>query len=153
MSFGDAAGEVDLGDLGAALFAEPLFCVLVAVAVERVAAGVHGCLDQRPAQVAGPVLGECAAAVGLSGLVDARAEAGVAGQLCRCGEAADVADLGCDRVGEHPADAGDGQEQRHVAVLDTESLQLAFAVGDLAVELVDQLQAGLDRAQPRFGQR
>src|SRR5437879_1094426 len=47
--FGESAGEVDLGDLGAALFAEPLFCVLVAVAVERVAAGVHGRLDQRPA--------------------------------------------------------------------------------------------------------
>src|SRR3954471_10516763 len=59
--FGESAGEVDLGDLGAALFAEALFCVLVAVAVERVAAGVHGCFDQRPAQVAGPVLGECAA--------------------------------------------------------------------------------------------
>src|SRR6266581_2742869 len=54
--FGEAAGEVDLGDFGAALFAEPLFGVLVAVAVERVAAGVHGCFDQRPAQVAGPVL-------------------------------------------------------------------------------------------------
>jgi hypothetical protein len=56
--FGEAAGEVDLGDLGAALCAEPLFGVLVAVAVERVAAGVHGCFDQRPAQVARPVLGE-----------------------------------------------------------------------------------------------
>src|SRR5881396_1229833 len=54
--FGEAAGEVDLGDFGAALFAEPLFGVLVAVAVERMAAGVHGCFDQRPAQVAGPFL-------------------------------------------------------------------------------------------------
>src|SRR5947208_8882497 len=65
--FGEAAGEVDLGDFGAALFAELLFCVLVAVAVERVAAGVHGRFDQRPAQVARTVLGEGAAPVGLAG--------------------------------------------------------------------------------------
>jgi hypothetical protein len=48
-----SAGEVDLGDLGPALFAEPLPGPLVAIAVERVRAGVGCRLDQRPAQVAG----------------------------------------------------------------------------------------------------
>jgi hypothetical protein len=38
-------------------------------------------------------------------------------------------------------------------MLGAESLEVAFAVDDLAVELVDQLQSGLDRTQPRFGQR
>jgi hypothetical protein len=37
-------------------------------------------------------------------------------------------------------------------VVGAESTQLAFAVGDLAVEFVDQPQAGLDRCLPRFGQ-
>ena len=46
---GEAVGDVDLGDLGAALFAEALFVALVAVAVDLVAAGVGGCLHQRPA--------------------------------------------------------------------------------------------------------
>jgi hypothetical protein len=36
----------------------------------------------------------------------ARAGAGVAGELPRRGEGVDVADLGGDRVGEHPADPG-----------------------------------------------
>ena len=47
--FGESAGEVDLGDLGAALFADAGFRVLVAVAVGRVGAGVGGGLDERPA--------------------------------------------------------------------------------------------------------
>src|SRR5437588_12986641 len=45
--FGEAAGEVDWGDFGAALFAEPLFGVLVAVAVERVACMVASISAQR----------------------------------------------------------------------------------------------------------
>jgi hypothetical protein len=40
-------GEVDLGDLGAALLAEPGAGALVAVAVGGVLAGVRGRLDQR----------------------------------------------------------------------------------------------------------
>src|SRR5712692_3818250 len=50
---GEAAGEVDAGDFRSALFAEPLLGSVVAGFVERVAAGVVGRLDQRPAQVAG----------------------------------------------------------------------------------------------------
>src|SRR5215207_10836297 len=38
---GESAGEVDLGDLGASLFAEPGLGALVAVAVDGVAAGVR----------------------------------------------------------------------------------------------------------------
>src|SRR6266567_3428603 len=46
--FGESAGEVDLGDLGAALFADADFRVLVAVAVDGVSAGVGGGFDERP---------------------------------------------------------------------------------------------------------
>src|SRR5439155_8754104 len=56
------------------------------------------------------------------------------------------------RVGEHPADAWHGDQEWHVAVLDTEPVQVALAVADLVVELVDQLQAGGDGAGPRFRQ-
>jgi hypothetical protein len=112
---------------------------------------VGGGLDEGPAQVARALLGERAAQVALAGLVDARAEAAVAGELARCGEACDVADLGGDRVGEHPADPGDGAEQGHVAVVGAEPSQFKLAVADLAVELVDQADAGLDRALPRLG--
>src|SRR5919109_1888112 len=49
---GEPAGDVDLRDLGAALFAEPSLVPLVALGVGRVAERVHGRLEQRPAQVA-----------------------------------------------------------------------------------------------------
>jgi hypothetical protein len=45
--FGEAAGEVDLGDLGAALLADAGFRLLVVVAVGGVGAGVGGGLDER----------------------------------------------------------------------------------------------------------
>src|SRR5205814_765109 len=45
------AGEVDLGDLGTALLAQAALVALIALAVERVLAGVGGGLHQRPAQV------------------------------------------------------------------------------------------------------
>ena len=53
---GEPAGEVDLGDLGAALAAETALGALVALAVERVLAGRQGGLEQSPAQVAWAVL-------------------------------------------------------------------------------------------------
>jgi hypothetical protein len=37
-------------------------------------------------------------------------------------------------------------------VVGAEAAQLALTLADLAVELVDQAQAGLDRALPRLGQ-
>jgi hypothetical protein len=102
---GESAGEVDLRDLGAALFAEPRLRPLVALAVGGVGAGMDGGLDERPPQVLRPLFGERAASIGLARLVDARAEAGVAGELARRVEAGDVAELGGDRVGEYPADS------------------------------------------------
>src|ERR671919_1458909 len=54
---GEPAGDVDLGDLGAALLAEPALVALVARAVGGVLECVHGRLEQGPAQVAGAVLG------------------------------------------------------------------------------------------------
>src|SRR6266511_3361605 len=45
-----------------------------------------------------------------------------------------------------------GAEQRHVAVVGAEVAQLAFAIADLSVELVDQAQAGLEGSLPRLGE-
>src|SRR5919106_6409318 len=108
---GEAAGEVDLGDLGAALLADPRFGLLVAVAVGGGGAGVGGGLGERPAQVARALFAERPAEGAFARLVDAWAEAAVAGELARTGEAVDVAELGGDRVGEDPADPGHGAEQ------------------------------------------
>jgi hypothetical protein len=68
---GESPREVDLGDLGAALLADPRFRLLVALAVGGVGAGVRGGLDERPAQLARALLGERAAQVALARLVDA----------------------------------------------------------------------------------
>ena len=80
---GEPAGDVDLGDLRAALLAEPLLGALVALSVGGMAKRVHGRLEQRPAQVGRPVLAQRTAAVPVSGLVDPRAEPGVASDLLR----------------------------------------------------------------------
>ena len=103
---GQAASDVDLGDLRATLLAQPGLVALVAVAVDGVAAGVGGGFHQRPAQVLRAGVSQMPAAIGRSGLVDARAQAGVAAQLRRRGEAVDIADLGGDRVAEDPRDRG-----------------------------------------------
>src|SRR5687767_4426957 len=60
---GEPAGDVDLGDLGAALGAESALVALVALRVGGVLECVHGRLEQRPAQVGGAVLGQRAAAI------------------------------------------------------------------------------------------
>src|SRR5215207_6262966 len=78
---GEPPGDVDLGDLGAALLAEPALVALVALGVGGVLERVHRRLEQRPAQVGRSVLGQRTAAICVSRLVDARAEPGVAGQL------------------------------------------------------------------------
>jgi hypothetical protein len=49
---GEFAREVDLGDLGAALFAQAALGALVALGVYGVVAGVQRGLEERPAQVA-----------------------------------------------------------------------------------------------------
>src|SRR4051812_31412147 len=81
--FGEPAGDVDLGDLGAALLAEPALGVLVAVSVGRVPERMHGRFEHRPAPVARALLGQRAAAVLVTGLLHAGAQAGVAAQLLR----------------------------------------------------------------------
>ena len=55
---GELAGDVDPGDLAAALAAEALLVPLVALAARRVPRGMGGGLDERPAQVLGAILGE-----------------------------------------------------------------------------------------------
>ena len=59
----EPAGDVDLGDLGAALLAEPALVALVALRVGGVLERVHRRLEQRPAQVGATVLGQRAAAI------------------------------------------------------------------------------------------
>jgi hypothetical protein len=92
--FGESTREIDLGDLGAALFADPCLCLLVAVAVGGVGAGMGGGFDERSAEIAGTLLAERAAQVAFAGLVDAGAEAAVAGEHAQPGEAVDVAEFG-----------------------------------------------------------
>src|SRR5687767_12886015 len=55
---GEPAGQVDPGDPGAALAAQPGLGPLVTLGVGGMAGGVGGRLDQRPAQVLRAVLGE-----------------------------------------------------------------------------------------------
>ena len=62
--FGELAGDLDPGDLGAAVAPETGSGVLVVIAVDGGAGGVHGGFDERPTQVAGAVLDEPAAAFG-----------------------------------------------------------------------------------------
>src|SRR5918995_2303562 len=84
---GEPPRDVDLGDLGAALLAEPALGSPVALRVGGVSERVHRRLEQGPAQVGGPVLGQGPAAVLLPRLVHARAKPGVAGELLGRGEA------------------------------------------------------------------
>ena len=90
---GELSGEVDLGDLGAALAAEALLGALIALGIDRVIAGMQRGLEQRPTQVARALLGDRPAAVAGAGLVDTRTESGVAAELGRRRETRDVADF------------------------------------------------------------
>jgi len=60
---GQLAGEIDPGDLGAALASEPLLRVLIALPIVGVASRMGGGFDQGPTQVLGPVLRQGPAAV------------------------------------------------------------------------------------------
>src|SRR4051794_9923307 len=71
--FGELSGDVDLGDLGAALAPESTLVALIALAVGRVAERVHGGFEHCPAQVLGALLGQRAAAIAVAGLVHERA--------------------------------------------------------------------------------
>jgi hypothetical protein len=90
--------------------------------------------------VSGPVF--------VAGLVHARTQAGVAAELFGGREAVDVADLGGNGQGQPPSDPGRGEQQRHVGVVGAAALELAVDLGDAALEVVDQLEAGVDRAAP-----
>ena len=62
----EAPRDVDAGDLGAALAAEPRLRVLVSVAVGGVASRVGGRLDVGPAQILRSVLGQRPAVIGVA---------------------------------------------------------------------------------------
>src|SRR5687768_4255171 len=94
---GQATRDVDLGDSGAALFAEAALGGLVALGVGGVAQRVHGGFEHRPAQILRAVLRQRAATIPVAGLIHARAQTRVATLLLRRREAVDVTDLGGDR--------------------------------------------------------
>ncbi len=66
--FGELAGDVDPGNLGATLAAKAVLVALVAIPIADIASGVGGSLHQRPAQVLGPVLGQWPAEVAVARL-------------------------------------------------------------------------------------
>jgi hypothetical protein len=66
---GELAGNLHPGDPGAALATQRLLGVLVLVAVAKMAGGVDGRLDPRPAQIGWAVLGQWTALVAAGGLV------------------------------------------------------------------------------------
>ena len=112
---------------------------------------MHRRLEHRPAQIAGAVLGKRAAAV-LPPDWLTRGQRRVAGQLGRIGEAVDVADLGGDRVGEDPADSRNGEQLGDVAMIGAGPPELGCDRGDLALDLVDQLEARVDVSPPGVGE-
>src|SRR5205807_9580537 len=69
--FGEPAGEIDLRDLGAALFADARLRLLVAVAVGGVGAGVGAAFDGGPGREGRPSLARGARGGGCAGLVAA----------------------------------------------------------------------------------
>src|SRR5664280_565398 len=131
---GQLAGDIDPGNLGATPATQAFLVPLVAVSIVRMAGGVGGCLHESPAQVLGPVLGQRSAEVMVSRLAHERAQAGVASELLRAREAANVADLARDRVGEKRSHAGDSQQQWDVGVVSAETGQLSPALINPLVE-------------------
>src|SRR5712691_3584756 len=79
--FGELARQLDAGDLGTALATEAALGALVALDVARIAGGLGGGLDERPAQVFGAVLGERTPDVAVARLAHEGAQAGIPGQL------------------------------------------------------------------------
>jgi hypothetical protein len=104
--FGELASDREGGELATALASVSATVALDDGLVERVAAGGVGCFDERPAEMVGAVLAQRAAAIAVAGLLDLRGQAGVADQLGGGAKAGDVTDLGGDREGEDPGDAG-----------------------------------------------
>jgi hypothetical protein len=98
------------------------------------------------------VLGQPTVVERLARLVDARAEAGVADVVLGRRETPDLARLGGDRVAEHPVNAGQRHQQRHVRVVLTEPAQLPLDRRDLVVEDADQFERRLDVRLPGLRQ-
>src|SRR5664280_2406579 len=145
---GQLAGDVDPGNLGATPATQAFLVPLVAVSIVRMAGGVGGCLHQGPAQVLRSVLCQRSAEVAVTRLAHDRAKARIASELLRAREAANVADLARDRVGEKRAHAWNGQQQRDVGVISAEPGQLSPALIDALVQLVDEAQARCERRCP-----
>src|ERR671936_240237 len=78
---GEPTGDVDLGDLCPPLLAEPVLVAPIALRVGGVLQRVHRRLEHRPPEVGRTVLGQRAAAILVSGLIEEGAETGVAGEL------------------------------------------------------------------------
>jgi hypothetical protein len=55
------------------------------------------------------------------------------------------------RTPRYPADAGDAQQQRHVGLIGAAGTPVAVDLIDLALEVLDQLEAGVDGARQGCG--
>ena len=90
------------------------------------------------------MLGQRAALIHLTGLLDPRAQAGVAGQLHGRGEPVDVTNLARDGVAGDPPEPGRAHQDRDVALIGAGAAQILGDLGDPGPEVVDQLKAGVD---------
>jgi hypothetical protein len=137
-----------LDDLRPALRGEPPLVALVALAVDRcLGACIVASISAQP-RTRGPCLVSGRGGPNLR-LVDARAKPDVADELLGRVEALDLADLGGDREGEHPADPRGADQQRDVGVVGVALPQPAVDRLDLALEFVDQLDAPAPFPPPR----
>ena len=149
--FGELAGDVDAGDLRATLTAETPLGPLVPFPIVGVTGSVGGGLDERPAQVLWAVLGERPPDVAVARLTDEWAQPRVPGELLGAREAADVADLRGDRVGEDRTDPWNRQEERDGGVVCAEPSEVRLSGVDLRIQHVDHPQARRQRARPWLG--
>ena len=117
--FGEAAGEVDLATLA------PRACRFGLWSAGSGRYKRDGCKrGWRPRRAPSAGSGDPAWRVGRVGRarpIGRRVgRAPCSRRVCADWGSGDVAEFGGDRVGEHPADSGDGAEQRHVAVVGAE---------------------------------
>src|SRR5664280_1588631 len=151
-SFGELASDVDPGDLRATLAAQAPLGPFVPLAIVGIPGSMGGGLDERPAQVLRTVLGERPADVTVARLPDEWAQPGVPGELLGAREAADLADLRGDRVGEDRTDPWERAEERDGGMVGAEPSEVRLAGVDLRTQHVDHPQACRRRARPGLGQ-
>ena len=114
----------------------------------RVAGGVGGRLDQRPAQVVGAVVGQRAAMVTVAGLVDPWAQPGGAAPLLGRREPADVAALRRRSCSPAPRRSPGPSSTVGHRMVGAQAAQLPLAAGNPLVRVVDELHRGRPACPP-----